>query len=322
MDSPRALVLGNLTDNTSGEALPMAAPKPASYWQSTWAFVLEPMAGGRTRLFVRVRVDYAPETLPARLRLFALSLVHHFMESEQLANLKQRAEGHDSSYTQLSWPSVLEATFGAAMIGLDLATPFLRGARSHWGLSREDAARCYPGDELIDQPRWQWTHAVEIYRSCDEVWPWVAQLGQEKGGFYSYQVLENLVGCEIHNANSIHPEWASVEPGSALRLHPKAPPLTCQEAVPSIRLVFKAGMDAASGKAPAPDCEHQFVAVTWAFVLEQIGAKRTRLISRYRCTCSSDLATRLAYGPYIAESVGFVMDRRMLLGIKERAEHA
>jgi hypothetical protein len=92
LDQPRALVLGALVDTKHGTSLPMASVKPDRYWQSTWAFVLEPLAGGRTRLCVRARVDYAPDTLPARMRLHALALIHHFMESEQLKNLKLRAE--------------------------------------------------------------------------------------------------------------------------------------------------------------------------------------------------------------------------------------
>lgn len=215
---------------------------------------------------------------------------------------------------------VLEAICGAAVIALDLATPFLRGPRSHWGLTREEAERARHGDDLIGRPRWQWTHAVEIDAPCDQIWPWVVQLGQDKAGFYSYQVLENLVGCDIHNADAIHPEWTRLVPGDALRLHPEAPPLTCHDLDPPNALILKAGMDPETGKAPRVDCGRRYVAVTWAFLLEPVDGTRTRLISRYRCACSSDVETWLAYGPYFAESVGFAMDRRMLLGIKERVE--
>jgi hypothetical protein len=320
LDPPRALVLGGLVDTETERSLPMSAQKPERFWQSSWAFVLDGMQGGRTRLWVRARVDYAPDTLPARLRLCALGLIHHFMESEQLKNLKLRAESRGVSAPSTRLSDVVEATYGAAMIVSNLATPFLRGERSHWGLTREEAERAYPGDELIDSPRWQWTHAVEIAASSRDVWPWVAQLGQDKAGFYSYQVLENLVGCQIHNADRIHSEWGHPGAGDELRLHPKAPPLVVHEAIEPQRLVVTAGLDPATGKAPARDCGHPYVAVTWAFLVEPIGDSRTRLISRYRCACSGDLATTLAYGPYIAESVGFAMDRRMLLGIQERAE--
>ena len=59
---------------------------------------------------------------------------------------------------------------------------------------------------------------------------------------------------------------------------------------------------------------------SWLFLVEPIGDRRSRLISRYRADCSSDLPTRLAFGPTLLEAVSFAMDRRMLLGVKERAE--
>lgn len=103
------------------------------------------------------------------------------------------------------------------------------------------------------------THGVEIDAPAAAVWPWIAQIGADKGGFYSYQWLENLAGCDVRNAERVHPEW-EVKVGDGLRLHPEMP------AIPVV-----------------------------------------------------DVATRLAYGVAI-EPIGFAMDRRMLLGVKERAE--
>jgi hypothetical protein len=57
------------------------------------------------------------------------------------------------------------------------------------------------------------------------VWPWIAQIGQGRGGFYSYQLLENLLGCGIENAEAIHREWQRLAVGDPVRLHEKAPPL-------------------------------------------------------------------------------------------------
>ncbi len=215
-----------------------------------------------------------------------------------------------------------EGALGAAGIVYDLATPFWREARCHWGLTEEEAQRVYPGDALVPTPRWQWSHAIEIAARPEDVWPWVAQLGQDKAGFYSYQALENFAGCEIHNADRVHPEWQAPKPGDALRLHPKMPPLEIREVVPQQHMLVCAGLDPQTGVAPRGNEGERFVAVTWLFQLERLAGERTRLVSRYRCACSGDLATRLAYGPYIAEAVGFVMDRRMLIGIAERVMRA
>ena len=64
------------------------------------------------------------------------------------------------------------------------------------------------------------TRGVTIDAPADEVWPWVAQLGQDRGGFYSYEWLENLAGCRMRNADRIHPEWQHREIGETVYLHP------------------------------------------------------------------------------------------------------
>lgn len=89
---------------------------------------------------------------------------------------------------------------GAAIMALAWLTPFMRPARNHWGLPVEAASEPRPGDELVREPRWSWTHAVQVEAPADEVWPWVAQVGADRGGFYSYQWLENLAGCDVRNA--------------------------------------------------------------------------------------------------------------------------
>jgi hypothetical protein len=105
-----------------------------------------------------------------------------------------------------------------------LLTPFSRGRRGSWGAGAQAAALRYPGDELVRQPRWGWTHGIGVEAPAADVWPWVAQIGADRGGFYSYQWLENVIGCQVRNAAEIHPEWAAGEDGE-LRLHPKALPL-------------------------------------------------------------------------------------------------
>jgi hypothetical protein len=65
-----------------------------------------------------------------------------------------------------------------------------------------------------------------------------------------------------------------------------------------------------------------WAAASWLFFVEPLGENRCRFISRYRAACSEDIATRLAFGPSLLEPVGFAMDRRMLLGVKERVERA
>jgi hypothetical protein len=128
------------------------------------------------------------------------------------------------------------------------------------------------------------------------VWPWLAQLGQDRGGFYSYEWLENLAGCEMKNADRIHPEWRYRELGEVVRLHPAG----------GLRVsVFEPGR--------AIGLEG------WGtFALERLGADRTRLLAR------GGVPAGAAAAPYalLMEIPHFLMERRLLLGIKERVERS
>jgi hypothetical protein len=139
-------------------------------------------------------------------------------------------------------------------------------------------------------------------------------MGSDRAGFYSYQFLENAAGCDLRNAEVIHPEWQLRE-GDALVLHPKLPPLQVVAMLPGRGFVAHAAPDAKARAAGAPWAE-----VTWAFFVDPLGPGRSRFVSRYRCAMSDDLATTLAFGPTLMEPIGFAMDRRMLLGVKERVE--
>lgn len=305
VDPPRTLILGGLFDPEEDSQLPFDHERPEKFWHVSWAFVLEALGPNETRLVVRARVAF-PES--ERLHLAWIRLVHHFMETAQLRGLKARVEG---TLARDGWRDVTSGVVGAGAIALSFFTPFLRGERGHWGLDRETAARDYPGDELVPEPRWSWTHGIEIDAAPSKVWPWIAQVGADRGGFYSYQWLENLAGCELDNAETVHPDWEHTE-GSELRLHPEMPPLKI------VALEREHYFVAHAPREGAPP----WVTVSWLFFLEPLGknGERTRLISRFRSDCSDELATRLTYGPFITEPVGFVMDRKMLLGVKQRAE--
>jgi hypothetical protein len=75
-----------------------------------------------------------------------------------------------------------------------------------------------PGDALISGEDLTATRALTIQAKAEAVWPWIAQLGQGRGGFYSYDCLENLIGCDIHSADRIVPEWQGIEAGDEVRL--------------------------------------------------------------------------------------------------------
>jgi hypothetical protein len=209
-----------------------------------------------------------------------------------------------------------EALAGIATMAVAALTPGRRAARARWGLDPATAARRLPGDDLVPAPRWSWTHGIEIAAPAGEVWPWLAQVGADRAGFFSYELLENLAGCRIRNADAVHPEW-EVRAGDGLSLHPRRPPIPVVDVVPGRHCVAHAPADAAAAAGGRP-----WVAVSWLFLVEPLGPRRCRVVSRYRSACSDDRRTRLLFGPALLEPVGWAMDRRMLRGIGERAEAA
>lgn len=76
-----------------------------------------------------------------------------------------------------------------------------------WGARDEELTAPLPGDELVAGDPVRTTRAVTVDAPVSDVWPWVAQIGEDRGGFYSYWLLERAVGAGIHNADVIHPEW-------------------------------------------------------------------------------------------------------------------
>ena len=115
---------------------------------------------------------------------------------------------------------LIDSLSGALQIAINvLLDPLLRGWRRGWGATEQERAMRLPGDELVAKPEWTYDHAVSIDAPRSAVWPWLVQLGQGRGGFYSYQGLENLVGCQIRNLTEVRPELQSLSVGDTIVLH-------------------------------------------------------------------------------------------------------
>jgi hypothetical protein len=215
-----------------------------------------------------------------------------------------------------------EGIAGAARIAAALLTPFLRPRRTKWGATNAEVQRFLPGDDLVPQPKWGFTHAITVRASAADVWPWLVQMGQGRGGFYSYDWLENLVGCKIHSADRIIPELQQMEVGDSIRLHPKTLGLPVAIIEPGRALVLQIRVDTQTGNTfeltdTIPD---KFINLSWGFFLDELNEGTTRLIIRSHYDYNTILGNKLVYGPLIVEPVSFVMSRKMLLGIKQRAE--
>jgi hypothetical protein len=184
----------------------------------------------------------------------------------------------------------------------------LRARYLRWGATDEEVSLVLPGDELMPHADLMATRAVTIRARADVVWPWIAQLGQGRGGFYSYDFLENLVGCDIHSSDRVVPEWQNVAVGDEVRLAPKVSLMVvfCE---PGRSLVLRGGVPI--GRADPP---YDF---TWAFTLRDGPDATTRLLVRERYAYMRRSAQLLVEA---SEAVSFVMSQKMLRGIKDRAE--
>lgn len=207
-------------------------------------------------------------------------------------------------------------TIGAGLIGAVAISAYVfkfRPWHLRWGATEAEIARTLPGDDLVPRPKQSSTRAITIEAPRWRVWPWLAQLGQGRGGFYSYDWLENLAGCDIHNADQILPVYQTVKLGDRIRLGPEGYPYyTIAAAEPERALVLRAG---------DPDQDSPPVTDIWLFYLEELGPDRTRLIARNRRDFKPTLANFIIW-QIITEPLHFLMEQKMLRGIKSRAEAA
>jgi hypothetical protein len=185
-----------------------------------------------------------------------------------------------------------------------------------WGTTAEERARSMPGDEIVPDSALVTTRAVGIGAAAERVWPWLAQLGQDRGGFYSYELLEDLAGCEMPRAGEILPAAQEWRPGDQLWMYPPdkldgvggAPLLA---SIPGRALAFGTWNPTTPHTRP-PDG-------SWAFVLEPVSADSSRLLVRSRGAAPTGFAARLFHFA-VFEPIHFVMERRMMDGIRRHAE--
>ena len=177
------------------------------------------------------------------------------------------------------------------------------------GLLAGEAEADLPGDGLLPGADVVTTRGVSVRADVEDVWPWIAQMGQARGGFYSYDRVENLLGCDIHSADRVHPEWQAIDPGDEVALAPGMA-MTVTTADPPRALVLR-GAEIPMGSLASP------MAFTWAFTLRVLPGVGTRLLVRERYAYRSWWAALLVRPTSL---VSAVMSRRMLRGIRDRAE--
>ncbi|KAB1186700.1 MULTISPECIES: hypothetical protein [Haloferax] len=202
---------------------------------------------------------------------------------------------------------------GVAGVALSGAYLFaLRPWHRRWGTTDTEAAGALPGDDFVGDADVVSTRAITIATPARAIWPWLVQLGQGRGGFYSYERLENLFGLQIHSADHILPSHQHLSVGDVIRLGPpgsNTPSFHVALVDPGRTLVLS-----------APGWETGASTATWTFALHEISPSATRLIVRFRGR-STSLRERV-FNRLVVEPIQFAMERKMLKGIRKRAERA
>jgi hypothetical protein len=185
-----------------------------------------------------------------------------------------------------------------------------------WGATADEAREALAGDSLIDGAAPQTTRAITIAAPTDRVWPWLVQMGQGRGGFYTYTWLENALRADIHNLDRIDPGLQRLRAGDRVRLMPDpylgripgqyytVTELRLGEALVMLQQLPTGGL------------------TSWTFVLRSHRSGATRLLARTRSSKPAGVSRRLqrALELLVLEPGYFVMERGVLRGVKRRAE--
>jgi hypothetical protein len=195
----------------------------------------------------------------------------------------------------------------------------LRNWCLRWGTTPAEAHASLPGDDLFPVYAGQATHAITIHATPEQVWPWVMQIGQDRSGFYSYTILENLFGSDMPKVEHLVPEWKPRAVGETVwfatpkrfggqgRMIPAIVEPNREFAMVSVNdwQRLQAGGRATEGM--------------WTFTLEPLGNGETRLIARVRGGEPPKLTARLL-GRLFWEPAHFVMEQKMLRRIRDLSE--
>ena len=176
-----------------------------------------------------------------------------------------------------------------------------------WGATEEEINHYMPGDEVFDNPCFNTTRAVEIEAAPEEIWPWIAQMGWHRGGFYAFDKLDN---GGVPSADVIRPEFQNHSVGDTIPLNEwkgeLCGTLEILEITPKNSICWLFGNSPWEG-------------ATWSWRLYQVDDGRTRLVTRLRNHSKKEtMAEKIMWT--MADATEIFMMRTCLLGIKLRSE--
>jgi hypothetical protein len=180
----------------------------------------------------------------------------------------------------------------------------IRPWHKNWGANDKDIKRRMIGDDLVENPIDITSRAITIMAKPESIWPWFLQMGYKRGGMYSYDWIDRLLGIlDRPSSERIIPEFQHLEVGDVIPLG-KPPNWPVKAITPNKSLLL--------------DIRDKGLHITWSFLLEELDEEHTKFILRIR----THMANKLLYFLFspIVDFGGFLMVRKFLLGIKRRAE--
>jgi hypothetical protein len=188
----------------------------------------------------------------------------------------------------------------AAVAAVTAHMRLLRPRQLTWGATKEEVSRSLPGDDLVERPTFDATRAISIAATPERIWPWLVQVGMNRAGWYSYDLLDNL---GRHSATRIVPELQNLAPGDIVPMSPSGQQgIRVRSLDPPHTIVWGTPGD-----------------TSWAWQLDANPDATTRVITRIR--------SRIRWAPMsvafsvLLEVADFWMIRKMLLNLRERAQH-
>jgi hypothetical protein len=195
---------------------------------------------------------------------------------------------------------------GITAVYLQFLWPWMRA----WGATKAEMNAVLPGDDMVPNANLRTTKAVTIQARPEAIYPWLLQIGVDRGGMYSYDWLENLFGLKVHTVDRIVPDYQQAQPGDFWRFTPEdfvlnpGPGLYVHQLIPDRAVLLTFGLESKPEDTPF---------LTWQFVLEPQADGSTRLLLRSNMAIKQELPIKLTY------FAQFIMERKMLLTLRDRA---
>ena len=189
-------------------------------------------------------------------------------------------------------------------------TPLVRPWHMRWGATRAEVAAAMPGDDIVRRAQFNATRAITIEAPPERVWPWIVQLGYRRAGFYTYDLVDN---AGEPSADRIVDEYQHIEVGEMIPMFHESHGLAIAYRVDSFQVNDWMVWVHRPHEDERPDS-------TWSWQLTRLPAERTRLVTRMKQDYRWQTPRLAVFNLILMEFGDFAMERRMLKGIKFRAE--